>query len=165
MKKTRLKNLVSIAEIISSLAIVLSLFYAAYEFSRSKTLTNRDVENIIYQRMLEMDRLIIENPGLSHLFLKAADHPDSLSREEQMRFLAFEHIFYDSWESAWYYYHEDILDEETWTGWNTWFIAEAKRRPALGWHGNRKHFNGAFLEFIDGLQKQNPPRADMEEVK
>ena len=61
MKKPKLDTVVSLAEIISSLAIVVSLFYIANEFQRSNTLTNRDVENIIYDRMLKMDQLVIEN--------------------------------------------------------------------------------------------------------
>ena len=61
MKKPKLDTVVSVAEIISSLAIVVSLFYIANEFQRSNTLTNRDVENIIYDRMLKMDQLVIEN--------------------------------------------------------------------------------------------------------
>ena len=70
MKKPKLDTVVSVAEIISSLAIVVSLFYIANEFQRSNTLTNRDVENIIYDRMLEMDRLIIENADIAKLVLK-----------------------------------------------------------------------------------------------
>ena len=49
MKKAGIQTVVSIAEIISSLAIVASLIYVAYEFNRSEILTNRDAENIIYR--------------------------------------------------------------------------------------------------------------------
>jgi len=96
MKKPKLDTVVSIAEIISSLAIIVSLIYVANEFQRSNTLTNRDVENIIYDRMLEMDRLIIENADLSKLVLKASNNPEQLETYEQLRYLAFEHIFYDT---------------------------------------------------------------------
>jgi hypothetical protein len=92
MKKPKLDTVVSIAEIVSSLAIVVSLFYIANEFQRSNTLTNRDVENIIYDRMLEMDRLIIENADLSKLVLKASKNPGTLEPDEKLRYLAFEHI-------------------------------------------------------------------------
>jgi len=144
-----MNTVVSVAEIISSLAIVVSLIYVAYEFKRSETITNRDVENIVYERMLQIDRLLIENPDLARIVLKATDNPEGLTPAEQMQYLAYEHIFYDSWESAWYYYQEGILETESWDGWNTWFIAEAKRRPLLGWMGNRKHFAGGFLEYVD----------------
>ena len=110
MKKTNLNTIVSIAEILSSLAVVLSLFYALYEYKRSNTLTNRDVENIIYNRMMEMDRLIIENNDLSKIILMASSSPEELTPDEQLRYVSFEHIFYDGWETAWYYYHDGILE-------------------------------------------------------
>ena len=154
MKKPKLEIVVSIAEIISSLAIVVSLFYIANEFQRSNTLTNRDVENIIYNRMLEMDRLIIENADLAKLVLKASDNPGQLDPDEQMRYLAFEHIFYDTWESAWYYHNEGTLEEQNWNSWNSWFISATKNKPLLSWKGNRKNSNGKFLEYVDNLFKE-----------
>ncbi len=45
-----------------------------------------------------------------------------------------------------------------WDGWNTWFIAEAKRRPLFGWTGNRKHFADEFLQHVDReLLKEGAP--------
>ncbi len=154
MKKSKLDIFVSIAEIISSLAIVVSLFYIANEFQRSNTLTNRDVENIIYDRMLEMDRLIIENADLAKLVLKASNNPRTLESDEELRYLAFEHIFYDTWESAWYYHNEGTLEEQNWKSWNSWFISETKNKPLLSWEGNRKNLDGKFLEYVDNLLKE-----------
>jgi len=109
MPKSRIQTMVSLAEIISSFAIVVSLIYVAYEFNRSEVLTNRDVENIIYERVLEIERLIIENPDLAKIVTKASDNSDELTPEERLRYLAYEHIFYDSWETLWAYYQEGIL--------------------------------------------------------
>ena len=151
MKKINLDKLVSIAEIISSIAIIISLFYAAYEFNRSKTLTNRDVENILYERMLKIDQMIIENKDLAKLVVKASISTDELTTDEKMRYLAFEHVFYDSWESAWYYYSEGILEKSNWDSWNSWFKSEAINKPSLSWQGNRRNYNGKFLEYIDNV--------------
>jgi hypothetical protein len=155
MNKIKLKTFVSLAEIISSLAIVVSLIYVANEYRRSETLTNRDVENIIYQRIMEMNRLKIENPDLIGILLRAQKDSRTLTDEEQIRYLAFEHIFYDSWESAWYYHHEGILEEENWNSWNNWFSAEIKNKSFFSWQGNRKNFNGAYLEYIDRIFSEN----------
>ena len=154
MKKPNLNTVVSIAEIVSSVAIVISLLYAVNEFQRSNTLTNRDVENIIYNRMLDMDHLVIENSDIAGLILKASDNPQKLTREEKLKYWAFEHIFYDSWESAWYYYHEGILGKENWNSWNNWFISETKKKPYLSWEGNRKNYSGNFQEYLDNLFKE-----------
>lgn len=162
MKKPSLQTSVSVVEIMASLAVVGSLLYVAYEFKRSETLNSRGVENILYQRMAERDRLLIENPRLAETFLAAASDPDGLSSADRVRFLAFEHIF-DSWESAWYYYHEGILEESAWESWNTWFVADARRHPALGWTGNRENFADGFLDHVDRALRveaagEDPPR-------
>ena len=154
MKNLKLETLVSIAEIISSIAIIVSLIYVANEFQRSNTLTNRDVENILYNRMLEMDRLIIENADLAKIVLKASNSPEQLEPDEQLKYLAFEHIFYDTWESAWYYHNEGTLEEQNWNSWNSWFISETKNKPLLSWEGNRKNSDGEFLKYIDNIFKE-----------
>ena len=151
MKKLNLQTAVSIAEIISALAIVVSLIYAANEFKRSQTITSRDVENIAYTRMMELDRLVIENPEFVKIMSKVQEDSTILTNEETIRFLAFEHIYYDSWETLWYYYQEGVMDEDAWKSWNEWFIADSKLRPIIGWEGNRKHFAGEFLRYVDNI--------------
>lgn len=155
MKRSRLDTAVSIAEIISSAAIVVSLIYVAYEFQRSESLTNRDVENIIYERMLQLDHLLIGNKDLAGLIIKAENNQNDLTPEEEMRYLAYEHIFYDSWESAWYYHQEKILEDKNWEGWNSWFISAIENKPLLSWEGNRKNYNGGFLEYLDEVFKNH----------
>jgi len=51
-------------------------------------------------------------------------------------------VFFDSWEVAWLYYEDSILDDTTWQEWNSWFVGEANRMPAFGWTENRRHFTG-----------------------
>ncbi len=149
MKKPELKTIVSLAEIISALAIVISLIYAVNEFRRSQTLTSRDVENIAYARMMERDRLLIENPDFANIYINVSKNPAKIKEAERVRYLAFEHIYYDSWETLWYYYNEGVMENDAWNSWNSWFISDAREKPALGWEGNRKHFSGEFLKMVD----------------
>lgn len=149
MNKPKLQTIVSIAEIISALAIVVSLIYATNEFKRSQTITSRDVENIVYTRMMEMDKMLIENPDFVNIFVEASEDSGNLAKEEMIRFLAYEHIYYDSWETLWYYYKEGVLDKEAWNSWNQWFLSDSKERPIIGWKGNRKNYDGEFLNMVD----------------
>ena len=146
-----MKTAVSLAEIASALAVVVSLLYVGHEYSRSQTLTSREVEDIVYSRMLEMDRLIIETPDLAKLVLRASDDSDHLTPDERIRLLAYQHVFFDSWESIWYYHTEGILDDQAWASWNSWFVDEAQRRAAWVWEDNRHNYNGTFLTYVDGI--------------
>lgn len=149
MKKIELQTVVSFAEIISALAIVVSLIYAVNEFRRSQTITSRDVENIAYTRMMELDRLLVENPDFAGIYESVLNEPDLLSRTDSIRFTAFEHIYYDSWETLWYYFHEGVMDKSAWDSWNEWFLSDSRKRPLIGWVGNRKNYAGGFLDMVD----------------
>ena len=151
MNKIKLNTAVSVAEIISSLAVVLSLMYVGYEFSRSEKVTNKEADNKIYEKIQEMNRLIIENADLAKLILKTVSNPEQLTSEEEIRYLAYEHIFYDTWESAWNYHQAGILDNETWKTWNDWFVKESNQKSILSWEGNRRHYGGIFLKYIDNI--------------
>ena len=44
----------------------------------------------------------------------------------------------------------DIVDESTWSDWDEWFTAEARRRPTFAWTENRRHFTGeSFRRHVD----------------
>lgn len=144
-----LQTVVSFAEIISALAIVVSLIYAVNEFKRSQTITSRDVENIAYTRMMELDRLLVENPDIVNIYVKTLNDPGSISKVDSIRYIAFEYIYYDSWETLWYYYHEGVMEKSAWDSWNEWFLSDSKKRPLIGWTGNRKNYAGGFLQMVD----------------
>ena len=151
MSKLNLSTTVSIAEIISSLAVVVSLIYVGYEFKRSEKVSNKEADNIIYEKVQETNRLLVENADLAGIILKTVTNPDGLTSEEKIRYLAFEHIFYDTWESAWNYNQAGIFDNETWQTWNDWFIKESNQKSIMSWEGNRRHYGGEFLKYIDRL--------------
>lgn len=149
MRKANLQTVVSVAEIVSALALVVSLVYVANEFRRSQTLTSTDVQTALYERMLEMDRLLIENSELAEILVAADRDPEDLAAADLRRFLAYEHIFYDTWELAWTSHAEGVLEERAWQDWGGWFTAEARRRPPLGWEGNRKNHGDAFVRYVE----------------
>jgi hypothetical protein len=151
IKKISIDTLVSLAQIISSVALVVSIIYIAVEYKKSDVLSNKDVENQLYNNIRTYDQLVIENEDVAKLIIKATTQPDSLKPEEVLRYVAWEHIFFDSWESAWSQYKEGILEHETWSGWNEWFISEALKKPLVAWEGNRKNYNGEFLIYVDEI--------------
>jgi len=152
MKRPSLERMSHMSQVFSSIAIMISLIYAGYEYNRANTLTNRDVEDALFQRISEMEQLLIENPDMALIVLKADDSPEQLLPEERLRYLAYDHIFYDTWESAWNYYQQGILEEANWESWNHWFQMEFLKRPPLSWEGNREHYEGSFLQHVDTLR-------------
>jgi len=145
-----LKTWVDVAQVIGALAVVLSVLYAATQLRQSQKLSSSQVEERLYGRVLELNRLLIENRDLSVIH-QLAGSGEALEAADSARFLAHEHIYYDSWETAWDAFHDGILDPAAWEGWEEWFVREARSRPLSGWTGNRQNFTGAFGEYVDGL--------------
>ena len=148
MKTLKLNTLVSIASIVSSVALIVSIFILVREYKRSDVMTERTIENLVYNRIMEYDKLLIEYPDLAAIVSLASSHPDSLSTVDSMRYLAYEGIFYDSWETIWVGFQNGVVTEDTWNGWNDWFIATYKKKPKLSREGNLENWDEGFREYI-----------------
>ena len=153
MKNVKLNTVVSIANIVSSLALIISIIILISEYRRSDVLNEKTIENLVYGRMMELDKLVIENPDLGDLIVKAHASPDSLTGSDKIRYLAYEHIFYDTWETLWVGFQNGVVSESTWNDWNDWFIREYKKKPALSWQGNLENFSANFLQYINNNVK------------
>lgn len=156
MNERRLQAYASLAEVVSALAIIISLLYAGYEFRRSNTMSSREADVLLYERVREANRLMIETPGLAEILVEAQTAPEDLSAAERVRFLAFQHSFFDSWELGWNQHDDGILDETTWREWDDWFVQEARRRPSFAWTDNEHNFTGeAFRRHVEAALSAN----------
>lgn len=150
MNERKLQAYASLAEVVSAAAIIVSLLYAGYEFRRTTTMSSRDADVVLFERTRESNRLLIESPRLAELVVLAETTPDELSEADRLRFLSYQHDFFDAWEIGWSYREDGVLDEATWSDWDDWFTSEARRRPAFAWTDNRHHFTGeAFRRHVD----------------
>ena len=148
MKKNRLQWLVSVTQILSSLAVLVSIIYLITEFNRTGLLNEKAVENKVYDRVMALNELVIEHPDLAEIIVKAQKSPDSLTTTETMRYLAYEHIFYDSWETLWVGYNDGLVEEDTWNDWNQWFMRKAVEKPKMALSGNLENLDLEFLKYI-----------------
>jgi len=154
IKLIKLDHVVAIANIISSLVLIISIIILINEYKQSEVLNEKTIENLVYDRMMELDRLVIENSDLGEIISVAHKSEDSLSSSDKIRYLAYEHIFYDSWETIWVGYQNGVIRKETWNDWNDWFIRAFKKKPALSWQGNIDQFGPRFLEFLKSELKE-----------
>ncbi|UCF19291.1 MAG: hypothetical protein JSU87_15395 [Gemmatimonadota bacterium] len=149
MRVGRLRTAVSIAEIISALAVVVTLVYAVSELKRSRAMTSTDIETVLYDRMLEMDRLLVEADGFADIVIRVSEDPESLTSGERARYLAYEHIFFDAWEAAVQARKNSLMSQETFESWDDFFAADASRRPKLAWTGNLRFYGAEFIEYVE----------------
>ena len=151
MAKRDLGFYVNIAELVSAVAIVVSLVYAVWEFRRSDELNSSEVNALLYQMGAELSQIVIENRQFAEVYEKAMTG-EALSSVERLQFLTYQNSFLDQWEMAWDYHQLGILDDAVWLPWNQWFEQETRSAPLWSWLENRKNYTGAsFRSHVDSL--------------
>lgn len=150
MEQKKLDRLVSYAELVSALVIILTLVYGVYEYKRGQTLTDADINKMIYDHSNEYVTV-----GLSNQILLEA----SLALEKQEPLSELQHISYrlwrskmlDAWEMSYDYYSQGILMEENWIAWNEFFALKMAIEPDWVWEELKgDYFFGDFSEYVDG---------------
>ena len=131
------------------MAVVVTLVYAVRELKRSRAMTSTNIETVLYDRMLEMDRLLVEADGFAEILVRAGEDPESLTSSERVRYLAYEHIFFDAWEAAVQARRNRLMSEEMFDSWDRFFAADASRRPRLAWTGNLRFYDTEFIEYVE----------------
>jgi len=155
MDRERVQLWASVAEIVSAVAIVVSLLYVGSEFRQSQTLSERDADVRLFESVRETNRILIENPDIARIVVEAAADPAALSEVDRVRYLAYQHLFFDNWEIAWGYHEDEVLGDELWGEWDGWFGGRAAALPRFAWEATRVHFSGAFRGHVD--RRLGPP--------
>jgi len=150
MNQAKLQIYASLAEVVSAVAIVVSLLYVGSEFRRTNTVSSREADVALYERLEDANRMLVETPGLAETLVTWETTPEDLSEADRRRLLAFQQNFFETWELGWYYHDDGILDESSWTEWDRWFRAEARRRPVSAWDEIRVRFaSESFRSHVD----------------
>jgi hypothetical protein len=67
MNERELQAYASLAEVVSALAIIVSLLYVGFEFRRTRTMSSREADVVLYERLQESNRMLVETPGLNEV--------------------------------------------------------------------------------------------------
>lgn len=152
MPKKDIAFYASLAEVLAAVAVVISLIYAGMEFRSSRVLSARDADVQLFANVQRQTMAVIESASLAEIIVKAEQDPSSLTDAERLRYLNLQHVFFDTWEQAFFYHVDGIFGDAIWADWNEWFAQEAKRRPAFGWAENRRNFTSEdFAAHVDAV--------------
>jgi hypothetical protein len=149
MRKISLDTTVALAQVVSAFIMVITLLYAVTEWKRTVNYTTQDLEYNLYGRLLEMDLLLAESGDLADIFLRAGTDPQSLTAPERARFLAYENIFYNTWNALYDARASELIGERQFALWEKSFITASARRPKFGWTENLHNYTPPFIEYME----------------
>ena len=145
-KFLRSKSMAAIAKVVATLTALLIL---APVIQNLNAVRSSEVDALLYKYLDQYNNAIRDEPGVAELIVSAEKNPDALTEENRRKYISYQRKFFDEWEVAWTYYNAGQLDSDRWEMWNSWFVAEAMRRPQFGWVQNRMHYSGYFLLHVD----------------
>ena len=133
MSKRNLTNWVAIAEIISAIAVVLSLVYVGVEIRRTTLESDADIQAELLTYTHQRRILVIESDDLSHILIKGYDDLNSLTAEELLRFQYYVDLHFVAWERAHLARRSGVFSEELYGSWKNWFVSVAEGDPDFVW--------------------------------
>ena len=152
-----LQVLVALAEIVSALAVVLTLIVLIISIRQNTKSQKALVVDSLAAAITSINVPAMESPALGSALSKATADWSSATREERIIAHYFLFSLFKLLENAWYQQKTGVLDQAHWLGWESllrkYYHAEGVRRV---WWPSRKHaYSPEFQRFLSETQ---PPK-------
>ena len=139
----------AVAEILSSVAILITLVYLVVEIQQNAETTQADTRQAMLASEQQYLQLFIDSPELSLLTIK----PD-MSDEERIRLSYLLLTFVRMRESNWLQYENGTLDDVTWQTYRLTLIGQLRAPQARTWWQNfpvEGVYGSEFISLVNGL--------------
>jgi len=159
MKKPDINKIATLAEIGASLGVMMSVIYLSIQIEGS----NKQLQAQSYIDTLEMLHkpleLVIQDPLLSDIALRAAADSTSLTPSEWSRYSAFLMLKFDAYEHAYYASESGEIKPEIWKGIDVSFAEELRSNSGFRkfWGQSGKSFAEPFHGFIAAKFHEREP--------
>jgi hypothetical protein len=151
-----LQTLVAVAEIVSALAVALTLIALIVSIRQSTKSQKALVVDSLAAAITSINVPAMESPALGAALAKATADWNSASREERIIVHFFLFSFFKLLENAWYQQKAGILDQAQWVGWETmlrkYYHAQGVQRA--WWPARKNSYSPEFQKF---LSETEPP--------
>jgi hypothetical protein len=149
MKKSDIKIAAQFAEIVASLAVVVSLIFVLISIDRNTAETHSTNDNFLYQ--LENDRMleVSTDSELAAIILKFGSG-GNLDPVEEYRYRMWINTKFNMWDIAFNRYRSGLLPLDQWEAWNnTWEGRVPLEYPKDWWDDDRQFYNRDFAKHVD----------------
>jgi hypothetical protein len=149
-----LQVFVALAEIISALAVVLTLIVLIISIRQNTKSQKALVVDSLAAAITSINVPAMESPVLGAALAKTTADWSSASREERIVAHYFLFSLFKLLENAWYQQKAGILDQAHWLGWESllrkYYHAEGVRRD--WWHSRKHAYSPEFQKYLAGTR-------------
>ena len=142
------------AQLISSIGVVISLWYLAVQVHRSTRIAKLAAQDAATTALREVTRPFAENPELGMIWRKGLENLDSLSPDEKARFFHVAFQFLKAMETIHFHYIYGLMDQQVWRGWRNLY-EHYLATPGLDYYWKLRHnlFSERFQQFVESLDE------------
>ncbi len=143
----------ALAQLISSVAVVISLWYLAIQVHRANRIARLSAQDSATTALREVTRPFTDNAEVSRLWRIGLEDFESLTPDEKSRFYHAAFQFLKAMETIHFHYAYGLMEEQIWRGWSNLY-RHYLATPGLAsyWNRRRELFSERFREFIDQLE-------------
>lgn len=143
----------AISQLISSIAVVLSLLYLAVQVHRSTRVAKIAAQDSAATALRDVTKPFMENEQLSRIWQTGLENLNALSREEQARFFHAAYQFLKAFETIHFHFAYGLLDMQLWEGWRE-LLRHYIVAPGIAhyWKLRYELFSKRFQQFVQSLQ-------------
>lgn len=141
MQEIRLNTWVSVAEIVSAIAVVISLLYISLQIKHNTASVQANTYKEITSTYGDLQLAIIESEQFAEILVRA-ETQTSLTPIEEYRLEVWIFFHLGNWEQAFLANDQGILNSDAWLGWDRYykwllskpfFLAVYKNNPVQGY--------------------------------
>ena len=139
----------ALAEIIASVAVIISLLLVAYSIKRNTDEMEVSNSNFLYQLDAEIAGDVSRDVGLATILHKI-EREEALTGVERIQYIAFQERYLGLLEIAWTQYKSGSLALIDWRDWDQYLsIFVTNGLPKELWAERRSFYKTEFAEYVD----------------
>jgi len=143
----------AIAQLTSSVAVVISLWYLAAQVHRSTRIARLSAQDAATTALREVTRPFAENAEVGRIWRQGLEDFDALRPDEKARFYHVAFQFLKAMETIHHHYVYKLMEEQVWRGWiNLYRHYLATPGLANYWGLRQDLFSDRFRDFINSLE-------------
>ena len=127
MKQLKLPQWAAIAEIIGTIAVIVSLVFVGISINRSTDETRANQTNVLYETARQIELVVAADPEWSRIVVQGRSGVREFNDVEQYRYEAYLIAVLDLWDETLDRYEDGLISVNMVEGWEFYFTEWTKR--------------------------------------
>ena len=157
MRKLTLMEWAAVAEIIATVAVIISLVFVAQSINHNSAIMQSNNDSFLYELQHARIREFFTMPGTASIYMKRR-HGEELTAEEREIYFWDKALELSIWEIAFSRFRDGQFSNKQWQSWNAYFSQAftTEMYSQQSWQEVRNYFPEDFRAHVDGVYAGKP---------